>query len=452
VNPLLSWRIWPILLAIGLASLPAVARAEPVRVTFRDAVQIALERNSTLRRSVNDLALDEVALSEARMQFFPDLRLGLSAAENYGRTFSESEGRILSQTNQSVSAGLSSSVVLFNGFARLADLRAALRALEAGGRDTERARQTVVFLVISGYLTVIEADAQVRVAEENLTSQREQEFLVQKFVNAGRSPISDLYQQQANVARAELALVSARRTLELTRIELVRTLQLDPTSEYVFDAPALPDSIDLGPEPVLSDLLTRAFENRADLRAREAQLQSSEHSVRAAAGGYWPSLTLSGSYGSSYSSAGSDRDLLQQLDDRRSGRIGLNLSFPIFDRLSTSRSVERAKIGTDNARIALTDQRQTVALEVRRAVLDELSARESLKAARAQLRAAARALEATEQRYEAGASTLYEVTLSRADLVLAQSSRISAAYILLWQRYVRDYYVGVLDPAGQLVP
>ena len=90
-----------------------------------------------------------------------------------------------------------------------------------------------------------------------------------------------------------------------------------------------------------------------------------------------------------------------------------------------------------------------MAFEVRRAVLDEQSARESLKAAQAQLRAAARALEATEQRYEAGASTLHEVTLSRADLVQARSARVSAAYTLLWQKHVREYYVGTLEPGGE---
>ena len=438
--------------ALLLARVPALAGAEPETVTFPDAVRIALERNSTLRRAENDLLLDRTSVSEARMQFVPDLRLSLSAGENFGRTFSESEGRILSSTNQSVSAGLSSSVLLFNGFARKANLRAALLDLEAGGNDARRARQTVVFLVISGYLSVIAADAQRAVAEENLAAQRDQEAIVRKQVDAGKSPISDLYQQQANVARAQLGLVSARRTLELARIDLVQTLQLDPAGEYVFDAPALPDSIEPGPEPLLSDMLETAFTSRADLVAYAARLDASEQGERAARGGYWPSLTLSGGYRSSYSSGSSDRDLLRQLDDRRSGSVSLGLSFPIFDRFSTRRSVQRARIAVENARIALADRRQAVALEVRRAVLDEQSARESLLAARAQLLAADRALTATEQRYEAGASTLHEVTLSRADLVEARSARVSAAYTLLWQRHVRDYYVGVLDPEATSIP
>jgi outer membrane protein len=171
-----------------------------------------------------------------------------------------------------------------------------------------------------------------------------------------------------------------------------------------------------------------------------------------ASAGYWPTLTLSGSYGSSYSSGSSDRDPFQQFDDRRSGTLRFSLGLPLFDRFATSRSVQQAKIGIDNARINLDDRRQTVALEVRRAVLDEQAARESLEAAQAQLRAATQGLAATQQRYEAGASTLYEVTLSRADLVQAQSSRVTASYAVFWQKYVLDYYVGILDPGGALVP
>jgi outer membrane protein len=436
---------------MAMGAVPPVG-AEAQRVTFQDAVRIALERNPALRFAENDLALDKTAVFEAKSQFLPDLRLGASAAENYGRIFSESEGRILSQRNQSVSARLSSSLVLFNGFGRIASLEAANLDLEAGQQGTERTRQTVVFQVITGYLSMIESDAQLQVTEENLASQREQEELVRKFVDAGRSPIADLYQQQANVARAKLQRVLTRRTLELARMDLVQILQLDPVGEYVFDAPVLPDSIDPGPEPVLSDLLARAYEHRADLKALEARLGSSEQGERAAGSARWPSLTLSGSYGSSYSSGSSDRNLAQQFDDRRSGTVGLGLSFAIFDRFATSRAVRRAKIGTDNAEIALADGRLEVALEVRRAVLDELTARESLEAARAELRAATQALEAMQQRYEAGASTLYEVTLSRAALVQAQSSRVSAAYALLWQKYVRDYYVGVLDPGNKLIP
>jgi len=441
-----------ILAAACLLALPAPARAEAEHLTFQDALRIALARNASLLRSENDVTLGKTAVSDARMQFFPDLNLRAGAGVHTGRTFSENEGQVLSQTYQSVSAGVSSSLLLFNGFGRLANLKQALLNLDAGEQDEDRSRQTVAFLVISGYLSMIEGDAQVKVAEENLTAQEDQETLVKTLVDGGRNPISDLYQQQANVARARQTLVAARRSLELTRIDLVQVLQLDPMREYVFDIPALPDSVNPGPEPVLSDLLQEAFQNRPDLKAAESSLASSEQGVKEAAAGHWPSLSLSGTYSSSYSSQSPGRSVYQQLDDRRGGSLALSLSFPIFDRFATSHAVDRAKVGVSNAQISLSDQRQTVALEVRRSVLDDLSARESLDAARAQLRAASQNLEAMQQRYEAGASTLYELTLARADFVEAQSARVTAAYTVVWQKYVKNYYVGTLNPESPLVP
>ena len=58
------------------------------------------------------------------------------------------------------------------------------------------------------------------------------------------------------------------------------------------------------------------------------------------------------------------------------------------------------------------------------------------------------ALSYTNERYLAGASTLFEVTLARADLVSAESGEVSARYRLLWQSHLVEYYIGTLDTDG----
>ena len=50
-------------------ALPADARI----ITFRDALQIALERNSALRQVENAARASEVNVGQARGQFYPDL-------------------------------------------------------------------------------------------------------------------------------------------------------------------------------------------------------------------------------------------------------------------------------------------------------------------------------------------------------------------------------------------
>jgi outer membrane protein len=66
--------------------------------------------------------------------------------------------------------------------------------------------------------------------------------------------------------------------------------------------------------------------------------------------------------------------------------------------------------------------------------------------AQAQLRSAALALQASQDRYQAGASTLVELTQARAVQVQAASLLVTARYNLQFQRILLDYYVGDLDP------
>jgi outer membrane protein len=85
---------------------------------------------------------------------------------------------------------------------------------------------------------------------------------------------------------------------------------------------------------------------------------------------------------------------------------------------------------------------------VRRVYLDFRAAQEQLVAAESQVRAAELALQAAQDRYTAGASTLVELTQSRAAQVEAASSLVSARYNLLFERTLVDYYVGDLDPGA----
>jgi outer membrane protein len=440
--------------AFAAAGPPAVAQTagsapEPRRITFTQAIDIALRQNNTLQRASNATEAQRIGVTQARMQFVPDLGLGLSSSASHTWASGTAQNGSGSGGSESFSAGLSSRVVLFDGFANVAGLREANLQAEAAGLDEERARQTVIFQVISGYLAMIEASEQARVREENLAAQVEQEQSVRALVEEGERPISDLYQQQANVASARLASVQAQRTLDLSRVDLVQALQLDPVAEYVFEIPPLPETDRELPALELATLLERAFARRGDLNAVSIREDAAGQGERAAKAGRWPSVSLSASYGAHYSGA-ADGAFADQLSDEQSGSLGLSMSVPLFDGFATRSAIERARLDVDNARLAREDLRQEVALQVRRAILDRNAAVEQLRAAEAQESAARQALDATSERYAAGAANLYEVTLARADLVAAASARVSARYNLLWQERLIDYYIGNLDAAGGL--
>lgn len=431
--------------APALAAQPAQPAQPTQSITFDDALRIALRQNTTLQQANNSAALDAATVRQQRLQFLPDLRVSTNTGQNYGRSFSEEEGRIVDQTTQSLNSSLNSSVTVFNGFSNIASLRSAQLAEDAGERNVRRAEQTVAFTVAANFLALVQQQEQLRVQRENLAAQEAQEQQIRAFVDAGSRPISDLYQQQATVAAARTAVVNADRALELAKVDLIQTLQLDPRGNYTFMPPTLDTTRKAAVAFDLDSLLTRALASRSDLDAQEALVSAASQDVRAAKGGRWPTLSLSAGYNTAFNSATSI-GFVDQLDQRRGGSIGLGISIPLFDRGNTDLATQRARLAEDNTRLDLKDRQQQIGLEVRRAYLDYRAAEQQLDASEAQLRAAQLALETSQQRYNVGAATLLEVTQARAAQLQAASTLVSARYGLLFQRTIMGYYVGDLDP------
>ncbi|HZF24971.1 MAG TPA: TolC family protein [Steroidobacteraceae bacterium] len=432
--------------AAAMLVCATVAGAQDTRIiTFQEAMRIALEQNGTLRQAENAAALGQVNVTAAKQQFLPDLQLDVRGSENYGRNFDTDVGRIVDQSTTNAAIGLSSGVVLFNGFGNTANLKQAEFSRDASTLDLQRSRETTAFTVATNYLVLISQQEQLQVQRENLASQAALAQQIQTYVDAGARTIADLYQQQAIVAAAKLTVVNGERSTQLAEVDLMQTLQLDPRGTYEFQAPAFGSLYPATTEIGLEKLQDRAYAQRADLVAGKARVDAAGQAVRVARSGFWPTVSLSAGYDSAYTSA-ADLPFSDQIDQRRGGSIGLGFSIPIFDRGSTAAAARRAEIQKQDAQIDLDSLQNDVGLQVRRAYLDLQSAHEQLAAAQAQLKAAELALKAAQDRYDAGASTLVELTQARATQVDGASAVVTARYNEMFQRTLIGYYIGALDP------
>jgi outer membrane protein len=451
-------------------------------ITFSDAVRIALDQNTDIKRAANNVAQQDAILWQERMDFAPSLGLSINGSQSFGRQFIESEGQIISTTTNTLSGGAQSSINVFNGFNDIATLQAAGLRGQSATLDLERTRQDVIFEVMNRYIALVENREIERVRREELEARRQQLEQTREFVEAGRSPESDLFQQQANVAQAESDLLSAEREVQLSKTRLIQTLQLDPLGDYQFETPTVSEEDLMGTQYDPQDLLRRAMDRRPDLRAQQIQTQAADQDVRAAQSGYYPSISVSFGYGSDWSSRIGDTQVitdqrvfqvqtvegevinevrsipvgeqplsfLDKLDQRRGGSFRVSLSWSIFDRLNTRTQVKRARVQEQNAEYALQDQRQQIALQVRQAYLDYQNAQKQLDVAQTRLRSARRAREAAQERYNLGAAPIVELSQANADFVSAASQRVRARYNFILQKKLIDYYLGVMNPQEAL--
>ena len=455
------------LVVLCFSMIPGEVQAQqqsPSRtINFDEAVDIALDQNTTLKRAINQVKFRDAQVTREYMDFSPNLNLSTSTDRRFGLVRDNQTFRLVNQTVDQFSIGANTGITLFDGMENFASLQRANLNAQASDLDLERTRQQVVFEVMNGYLNFIESQEIIRVRQEELESRRQQLRQTEEQVEVGSLPVSDLYQQQSQVAEVEQQLLNAERQAELDKTGLIQTLQLNPLGEYEFEAPTVSDA-DLTQERYeLSQLLEEAFQRRTDLQAQQFNLQAADQNVRAARSGYFPSLSINFGYGTSWSSSLSDviRDpqtkeiidelsFFDHLDNQKGGQFGFSIDIPVFNRMQTRTQVRQAKIDLQNAEYELQDQRQQVALQVRQAYLDYQNAEKQVEVAGTRLRAAERAREAAQERYNLGAVPFVELAQANADFVSAASEQVRARYNFIFQKKLIEYYLGVLNPQGSL--
>jgi len=424
-----------------------VTGQEVQRITFSEVVDLALARSTSLRSSGINLELESTRVRSARADFLPNLNAGINPAANFGFTFDQNSLQLVNQTSYVASYGLSSTINVFRGFGDVATLKQAQLSYDAADQTYDRTKQDVIQEAILNYLQVIQDRENVKIQEENVRSQRQLLERIEEFARVGTRPVSDLYTQQANTAQSELDHLTAERSVQLSQARLVGQLLLDPLKDYEFVAPSA-EEVDLSPiqyDPV--SLIQNAFEQRHDLQAQHSRIRAAEQGVRAARSSFWPLVNVTGQYGSSYSSADpGDRPWSKQTTDNRSGSIRMGVTIPIFNRYNTRFQVEQSRVAERNAQLDLESLEQRIALEVRQSYLDYQTAVKQLEVSDRRLESAQQALDAEQERYNVGASTLVELTAVQAQYVSAASGRINALVNYVARVALVDYFVGTISP------
>ncbi len=466
----------------------AAAQAQDTTVvTLAEAVELAIEQSPEVRRGVVADRGRGLAVRSARASRLPIVSLSVQPSQRYGLGFDQTTGEVVSQTVESLNASAFASVPLYDGGRARANIFEAEYLRDAADASLVRTRQQVALEVAQQFLTLLLDREIVAIEVEQLEAAQAQQRRVAELVDAGARARGDLIAQNAVVAERQTALVVAQGAVEGDRVRLVQIIGLDPLEEYRFVGPDL-DALetsglfaaDLGSLP---ELVASALATRSDRKAQQISIEAAEASIGAARAAGRPSVDLSASIGTGYSSLqqravgvapvtpvtlGDGTPVLvggvpltfpgnpdfettpafSQFGDNRSGSIGLSLTVPLFDRYQARRGVAEAQIRVEDAQITLDAIDRQVASEVQQAVVEARTARARLTAAEAQVAASTEALRVEQDRYRLGAGTLYDVADAQARLAQAQSSRAQAAYGLAFRIALVRLAVGDLEPSA----
>jgi multidrug efflux system outer membrane protein len=269
--------------------------------------------------------------------------------------------------------------------------------------------------VARNYVEVRQFQNEIRIAEENLKSQKDSLALTEERFHAGVTTQLDVSRAQAQVASTAASIPSLDAQMHQTIHRLSVLLGEQPsalTEELTRPGmiPSVPDAVPVG---VPTDLLRR----RPDIRRAERQLASATARVGSATADLYPKLTLVGTFGFDASKFNHVADYAS-----RYWSIGPGFSWPIFN---AGRIRANIQTYNESQQQALTAYEQTV-LQAMEDVEDALVAysREQMRrqALNESVAANRQSVDLATQQYRQGVADFLTVLEAQRSLYAAQDA------------------------------
>ena len=323
-------------------------------------------------------------------------------------------------------------------------------------RDTFQLQvETIVQQVSDRYWLLVEAQEQLKVAEESLALAERLHEMNRIQVEVGTMAPLEMVQSEAGVATREEDIIRRSAAVEDSADLLRRFLNLDRDRYWDVDIVPVSDAIIDYLEIDLAAAYATALEKRTDVSSQRLGNDNRALQAELAGNQKKPRLDVSGGYGLNgvdgdtnftdpstgitFMSSGGYSDALDQILDAESGGwfVQAVFAYPVQNRAARARSV-RAGLNVEQGEMEMRDLRQQVLLDVRRLTRAVRTAEKQIESAKITTKLQRRNLWAEEKRYENGLATSFQVLQIQEDLTEALSREVSA--IANYRRAVNAFY------------
>lgn len=301
-------------------------------------------------------------------------------------------------------------------FTSINNYRAASDVAKANRYSAQDARELIVLAVGGAYLQTIAAQARMASEEAQLQSanavfdqskQQLEQGLTAK-VDADRNEVQALTHQQR--------LLSLRNDLAKQKINLARMIGLPANDHY-----DLSDEVPYAAAAPLTmeEALAQAFQQRADLKAADAQVRAAERAHAAARAERYPSLGVTGDYGG----IGVNPSQLQT-----TYTAAASLKIPIWQGGRTEGDIQQADASLSQRRAEYEDLKGQIESDVRSSYLDLQAAASQVEVAQRNVQVNKEALELTRQKVEVGVIDNVQYVQAREQVTNAEFDLINGLF------------------------
>jgi outer membrane protein TolC len=408
----------PILLALAAGAF--AQDPAPLKLTLRDAVQLALKQNPQVILANLGLAQSQQERNIARSALLPQAGARVNETVNranieagFGLRIPGFSQHIGPFRYEQVGVGFTADVLDLTLWRRY---RASQAGIESSRAQETTVREDSVMLVVSQYLGSQRASAEVEAARSRVDLAQALYDQAADLQKNGVGTGIDTLRSNVQLQNEKQRLIVARTQLETSLYGLARLLNVEPKQRVeLADAGVFFDT----PEVSLDQTLERAWQARPELRQIVARQQRAELELHAASDARLPKVSVSGFWAE------------QGLNSSNAIPVysyQANLEVPLFTggRIQAERT--RAELAIRQLKQQERDVRNRIELDVETAVVRLGSARSEVDVAKLGIELARQEVAQSRDRFQAGVTNNVEVIQAQDGLARAGDNQIAALY------------------------
>jgi outer membrane protein len=414
------------LIIVALITTLLVSAQKPW--TLQQCVDTALANNRNVKQQALTKKTREISYQQARQNLLPNLNASAGQSWNFGRSLN-ANNTYQSANSAQTSFGIGSSLVLFDGLKMKHNIDVRKADMYASEQDLEKIKQDITTSVAAGFLQILLNKELLQIATDQLELTKTKIEQRKGLVSAGKMAEGEMYDLLAQESKEELSKLNAQNTLNLSFLDLAQFMELEHFENMDIVAP---ENLSESELHLLSadEVFVSAITHRPEIKGAEYRLKSSESTVLATKSDFYPSLNLGAQVGTGYYNLSSlpNASFGSQLSNNMSTSISLNLQIPIFNKFDVRNRVHSARIGVESNKLSVVNAKLELKKSIQQAYYNAVGAKSRWDAANKSETASREAYRFTNQKFEAGRATLYELYQAKSNLTQVLSEQAQAKY------------------------
>jgi outer membrane protein len=446
--------------------------------TLRQCIQYAYQHNIQLKQSSLQMQQGQVNILANKYNQYPSLNLDLSNGYSLGRSIDPTSNQFINQGYYFNGFSAGSNVLLFGWFARRYQQLQAQHEFKQSAYQYEQAQNDIALNVATGYLRVLLAQEQGKIAEAQLNADATQASLVAKQVNAGSLPPLNLAQIQAQVANDSATLIAALADVTTALLDLKALLNMDMNTALNIATPNINGALlSVTQYPAAEQIFNTASALQPRLKANEEGLAGIRYQLKQIRASRYPQVSLSASIGSNFAStvkeftsftqtgeeaigylrivdsllpvyrptftaASRTMPIFTQFGNNLRQSIVMGINVPIFNGYNTRINQKRAELNYQIVMLTQEQDKLNLKQNIYKAQNDANNSLRKYEAALQSVKAQQLALDIAVKRLQAGLLGTQDYVVQQNNVTRAKILAVQNKYDCIFKLKILDFYMG----------